>query len=317
MRIVFMGTPDFAVPTLEALADAGHEIVAAVTQPDKPFGRKAELRPSPVKQAAARRGIPVLQPKKVREESFAEEMRLLRPDVAVVAAFGQIIPQAVLDIPRLGCLNVHASILPAYRGAAPIQWALLNGEKKTGVTIMQMDAGLDTGDMLATCEIEITGEETGGSLFDKLSSAGAALLVGLLPALERGEVKAIPQPADSTTEYARMIRKEDGRIDWSQDAERIARKIRALDPWPGTFTSLEGRSCRILRAIVADETEEKKYDKIDAAPGCVRGTNTEGIWVQTGKGLLLVTELQLEGKKRMPAAEFLRGHALDHTSRFA
>src|SRR5699024_6394442 len=223
MRVVFMGTPDFAVGTLEAIAAAGHEIPGVVTQPDKQRGRGKQIQPTPVKEAALRLGLPVYQPAKVRDPEFIKVLEELQPEVIVVAAFGQIIPQAILDLPKYGCVNVHASLLPAYRGAAPIQWAVINGEEESGVTIMQMDAGLDTGDMLTKVVVPLEREETGGSLFEKLSQAGAKLLVETLEKLEAGTVVPEKQPEESTTEYARMIKKEDGKIDWSRNAAEIER----------------------------------------------------------------------------------------------
>ena len=236
MRVVFMGTPDFAVGTLKALIDAGHEVIGVVTQPDKPKGRGKTLMPTPVKEVALRHQIPVYQPKKVREEKFAETLRKLAPDVIVVAAFGQIITKEILEIPRFGCINVHASLLPAYRGAAPIQWAVINGEKESGVTIMQMDEGLDTGDMIDKVVVPLAEDETGGSLFDKLSQAGARLCVKVLKDLEEGKAVREKQPEESPTEYARMIKKEDGRIDWTRPAAEIERLIRGMNPWPSAYT---------------------------------------------------------------------------------
>ena len=245
MRVVFMGTPDFSVGTLEALAAAGHEIVGVVTQPDKQKGRGKQVQPTPVKEAANRLGLPVYQPAKVRDPEFVETLRTLQPDVIVVVAFGQLIPASVLELPKYGCINVHASLLPAYRGAAPIQWAVINGEKESGVTIMQMDAGLDTGDMLAKTVVPLDPEETGGSLFDKLSHAGAELLTETLEKLVQGTLVPEKQPEESPTEYARMIKKEDGRIDWTRPAAEIERLIRGMNPWPSAYTKLDGKTVKI------------------------------------------------------------------------
>ena len=238
MKVVFMGTPDFSVGTLEALVEAGYEITGVVTQPDKPKGRGKQMMPTPVKEAAEKHGLPVYQPRRVRDAEAIEEIRKMEPDVIVVVAFGQIIPKEILDMPKYGCINVHASLLPAYRGAAPIQWAVMNGDEVSGVTIMKMDEGLDTGDMLTKVEVPLAADETGGSLFDKLAAAGAKLLVETLPKLEKGEVTPEKQPEISTTEYARMIKKEDGKIDWTKSAVEIERQIRAMSPWPSACTKV-------------------------------------------------------------------------------
>lgn len=318
MKIVFMGTPDFAVVTLQALISSGHEVAAVISQPDKPFGRKAELRPTPVKAAAEAAGIPVFQPQRLRDPGFTEQLEQLAPDVIVVAAYGKIIPSFILELPRYGCLNVHASLLPKYRGAAPIQWAILDGEKETGVTIMQMNEGLDTGDILSMAKVPITDNETGGSLFDKLAAEGGHLLVETLPLVENGTVRPQKQPQDSPTPYARMITKEDGQINWSRDAAAIERQVRALDPWPGAYTRLNGKFFKILRSHVVSvpaecETKSEECGKIqaDVQPGSVLRTGREGIDVCTGSGVLRVTEVQLEGKKRMEAADFLRGRPIE------
>ena len=304
MRTVFMGTPDFAVGTLEALLDAGHEVAAVVTQPDKPKGRGKNMQASPVKEAALAHDLPVLQPKRVREEAFLQQMEEIAPEVIVVVAFGQIIPKRLLDLPRYGCLNVHASLLPEYRGAAPIQWAVVDGRKKSGVTIMQMNEGLDTGDILAVCETELTPDETGGSLFDRLSSMGAELLVKTLPKLGTGELTPVPQPAESPNAYARMITKQDGRIDWTADASSIERLIRGMNPWPSAYTGRKGKMLKIWRAGVRSEDSS-------AAPGTVCQAGKDGLIVQTGRGQLQILELQAEGKKRMTADAFLRGNAVE------
>lgn len=315
MKIVFMGTPDFAATTLQALIESGHDVAAAVSQPDKPFGRKAELRPTPVKAAAEAAGIPVLQPRRLRDPEFTEELEHLAPDVIIVAAYGKIIPGFILDLPRYGCLNVHASLLPKYRGAAPIQWAIMDGEKETGITIMQMNEGLDTGDILNVSKVEITDTETGGSLFDKLAAEGGRLLVETLGLVEAGALKPQRQPADSPTPYARMIVKEDGLIDWKKDAGVIERQVRAMDPWPGAYTRLGGKLFKILRSRVLPDSETNLYDcdkmKAETQPGCVVSAQNEGIDICTGNGILRVTEVQLEGKKRMNAADFLRGRPME------
>ena len=300
MRVIFMGTPDFSVGALKALAENGYEIAGVVTQPDKPRGRGKASAMTPVKEAALELGLTVYQPARVREQSFMDTVRALNPDVIVVSAFGQIIPKALLELPRYGCVNIHASLLPKYRGAAPIQWAVMDGEPVSGVTIMQMDEGLDTGDMLAKTEVPLDPDETGGSLFDKLSRAGAELLIRTLPALEQGTLTPEKQPLESPTAYARMIRKEDGRIDWNLEAEAIERRIRGLNPWPSAYTELTGKILKIWRAEVLPKESGQ-------TPGTVTEAGKGGFCVQTGKGVLRLLEVQLEGKKRMDAQAFLRG----------
>ncbi len=295
-----MGTPDFSVGALKALAENGYEIAGVVTQPDKPRGRGKASAMTPVKEAALELGLTVYQPSRVREQSFMDTVRALNPDVIVVSAFGQIIPKALLELPRYGCVNIHASLLPKYRGAAPIQWAVMDGEPVSGVTIMQMDEGLDTGDMLAKTEVPLEPDETGGSLFDKLSRAGAELLIRTLPALEQGTLTPEKQPLESPTAYARMIRKEDGRIDWNLEAEAIERRIRGLNPWPSAYTELTGKILKIWRAEVLPKESGQ-------TPGTVTEAGKGGFCVQTGKGVLRLLEVQLEGKKRMDAQAFLRG----------
>ena len=304
MRVVFMGTPDFAVGTLEALLEAGHEVVAVVTQPDKPKGRGKTLMPTPVKEAALARMIPVLQPKKVREPEFVETLRKIGPDVIVVAAFGQIISKEILEMPRSGCINVHASLLPAYRGAAPIQWAVINGDKESGVTIMRMNEGLDTGDMIDKVVVPLDENETGGSLFDKLSAAGAKLCAEVLEKLENGTAVFEKQPELSTTDYAAMIDKKMGKINWERPAKEIEQLIRGLNPWPSAYTFMKGKSLKLWTASVV-------YEEREAVPGEIVEIGKEGILVKTGEGLLLIRELQLEGKKRMDTAAFLRGYTVD------
>ena len=303
MKVVFMGTPDFSVGTLEALVEAGYEITGVVTQPDKPKGRGKQMMPTPVKEAAEKHGLPVYQPRRVRDAEAIEEIRKMEPDVIVVVAFGQIIPKEILDMPKYGCINVHASLLPAYRGAAPIQWAVMNGDEVSGVTIMKMDEGLDTGDMLTKVEVPLAADETGGSLFDKLAAAGAKLLVETLPKLEKGEVTPEKQPEISTTEYARMIKKEDGKIDWTKSAVEIERQIRAMSPWPSAFTFIYGNTLIVWKASV-QKTQALKV------PGTVLAADKEGIQVACGQNVLVLHEVQLEGKKRMEVDAFLRGYQL-------
>ena len=303
MRVIFMGTPDFAVGTLEALVKSEHEVVAVVTQPDKPKGRGKAMQPTPVKEVALRENIPVLQPKKVREPEVVEELSKLNADVIVVVAFGQIIPKTILDLTKYGCINVHGSLLPKYRGAAPIQWAVIDGEKESGITTMQMDEGLDTGDMLLKKVIPLEKEETGGSLFDKLSAAGAELLQATLTALEKGTVTPEKQ-GESPTAYAKMLTKEMGAIDWNKDAVSIERLIRGLNPWPSAYTHVHDKTLKIWRAEVVAGDETK-------APGTVLPGGKGELLVQTGKDALKITELQLEGKKRMDTAAFLRGYTIE------
>lgn len=300
MRIVYMGTPDFAVPPLKAMAQAGYEIAAVVTQPDKPRGRGKSLQPTPVKEEALRLGLAVYQPQKVREPEFVETLRGLRPDIIVVAAFGQIIPKEILDMPTFGCVNIHASLLPKYRGAAPIQQAVIDGEKESGVTIMRMGTGLDTGDMIEKVVVTLAEDETGGSLFDKLAEAGADLLVKTLPDIFEGRAVYEKQPEESPTPYAGMITKEMGRMDFSKSAAELERLVRGLNPWPSAFTFLNGKTLKVWKsAVIQEET--------NAAPGTIVGSGKEGIRVACGEDVLLLTEVQLEGKKRMEAEAFLRG----------
>lgn len=309
-----MGTPDFAVGTLEAILAAGHEVVGVVSQPDRVKGRKKELQPTEVKAAALAHGLAVYQPEKVRDPEFIALLRKLDPDVIVVAAFGQIIPGEILEMPRYGCLNVHASLLPSYRGAAPIQWAILDGQKETGVTIMKMGEGLDTGDMLMQESIEIAPDETGGSLFDKLSTLGGELLTETLELA--GEDALVPekQPEESPTDYARMITKADGLIDWTQDAAVIERYVRGLNPWPSAYTRLDGKILKIWKAdVVSDSSFFGEGVRGKEKPGTIPDSSAgaqKGLPVLAGKGVLLIRELQLEGKKRMSAEEFLRGRRI-------
>ena len=303
MRVIFMGTPDFSVGTLKALIDAGHEVVLAVTQPDKPKGRGGKMQYTPVKEKALEHQIPVFQPKRVRASECIEELRKYQADVIVVIAFGQILPREILEMTPYGCINVHASLLPKYRGAAPIQWAVINGEKISGVTTMQMDEGLDTGDMLLKTEIVLDEKETGDSLHDKLADAGAKLCVRTLKELEEGTVKPEAQ-GDSPTEYARMLDKSLGEIDWNQDAVSIERLIRGLNSWPSAYTDWDGKVMKLWEAQVIEGQETKE------AVGTVVKVEKDGFFVQTGCGLLKVLALQIPGKKRMEAGAFLRGYTM-------
>lgn len=303
MRVVFMGTPDFSVPTLEKIIEAGHKVIGVVTQPDKAKGRGKKVLFPPVKEKALEHNLPVYQPKRAREPEFIEQMRELNPDVMVVVAFGQILPKALLDIPKYGCVNVHASLLPKYRGAAPIQWAVIRGEKVSGVTTMQMDVGLDTGDMLMKTEVALTEDETGGSLHDKLSVLGGELLIETLKGLEAGTIRPEKQDDSQTGEYARMLDKALGKVDFSMPAEEIERLIRGLNPWPSAYTFYHGKTMKLWKAKVVSAD----VDGEAAAPGQILSVDKKGFTVQTGAGALRILELQMEGKKRMDAGAFLRG----------
>ena len=305
MKVIFMGTPDFSVGTLEALIEAGHEVALGVTQPDKPKGRGGKMQYTPVKEVAVAHNIPVYQPKRIREPECIEELRKYNADIMVVIAFGQILPKEILEMTPYGCVNVHASLLPSYRGAAPIQWAVINGEKVSGVTTMQMNEGLDTGDMLLKVEIPLDEKETGGSLHDKLAEAGARLCVETLDALKAGTVTPEKQ-GDSPTAYAKMLDKHMGKIDWKMSAKEIERLIRGLNPWPSAYTrwNENDKGMKIWEAEVAE-------GQTDKAAGTVVEVAKDGFFVQTGDGLLKITALQIPGKKRMDAAAFLRGYQME------
>lgn len=316
MRIVFMGTPDFSVPALKALVEAGHQVIAVVTQPDKPKGRGKEVQMTPVKIQAMEYGIPVYQPAKVREASFVEVLKGLEADVYVVIAFGQILPKAVLELPKYGCINIHASLLPKYSGAAPIQWCVIDGERETGITTMMMDVGLDTGDMLEKAVIPIEEKETGGSLHDKLSMAGGDLILSTLKKLEEGTLVRTPQ-TDEGTCYAKMLTKSLGDIDWNQGAVSIERLIRGLNPWPSAYTMWNGKTIKIWAADVIAGREAADFlsesgvpAETGTAPGTVVCSDKRGLVVCTGGGLLSIRELQMEGKKRMDTPAFLRGYPI-------
>nr|MBQ6241804.1 methionyl-tRNA formyltransferase [Lachnospiraceae bacterium] len=312
MRIIFMGTPELSRTVLEALLNAGHEVILAVTQPDREKGRGKALAVSPVKELALAHQIPLFQPERLRREenvAWLREFCEREPaDAGVVAAFGQILPQAVLDLPRWGCLNVHTSLLPKYRGAAPIEAAILAGETETGVTVMQMDAGLDTGDIRLQEALAIEPDDTGGTLTDKLAALGGGLIVRALAQLEAGTLPRRPQEGEST--YAGLIRKEAGLLDFSRPAAELERRIRAFDPWPGTHTFRNGRRLKIGRAAVVTEagTAEGSAEPLPA-PGTITAVSQNGIDVQTGDGVLRLLTLQPEGKKMMPADAYLRGYA--------
>ena len=305
LRIIFMGTPEFACPTLKKLIERGEEVIAAVTQPDRPKGRGQKLLPPPVKVLAEEHGIPVLQPVKVRAPEAIEQIRALNPDLIVVVAFGQILPQSLLDIPKHGCINIHASLLPRYRGAAPLNWCLINGEPETGITTMQMDAGLDTGDMLVKRAIPVDPDEDAQSLHDRLSQLGGETIDETLDLLLAGRLVREKQD-DSLTCYAPMLKKEDGLIDWTREAARIKNQVRGLTPWPGAYTFLEGKTLKIGRVSVEAES---------GAPGEILRAGKDGIVVACGTGSIRIGELQLEGRKRLGAAEFLAGCRLEPGTR--
>lgn len=308
MRVIFMGTPDFAVGTLEEIIKAGHEVVLVVSQPDKAVGRSKALKYTPVKACALAHGIEVYQPERVREEACVEYLRGYEPDIIIVEAFGQIIPKAILDMPRFGCVNVHASLLPKYRGAAPIQWAIINGDTVTGVTTQRMAEGIDTGDMIMKQEVIIREDETGGSLFDRLSETGAKLCVKTMEAIEAGTAVYTPQDESMAT-HTKKIYKELGSINWSKDAKSIECLIRGLDPWPSAYTRLDDRTLKIWKAQVIPAN-------FGDAPGCIVKVEKNRILVQTGEGTLSLLEVQLEGKKRMPVEAFLNGYEVKEGTYF-
>ena len=299
MKIVFMGTPEFAVEPRRARWDAGHEICAVVTPPDKPTGRGKTLQVTPVKAFALEKGIQVLQPVRIKRPESVAELAAIPADVYVVAAFGQILSQEILDLPKYGCVNIHASLLPKYRGAAPIQWAILNGEDKTGVTIMQMDAGVDTGDMLFRKEVKIEETDTAATLEDKLARAGAELIVPALEAIERKE--AVPEhQKEEDSCYAPMIDKGMGKVDFGRPAGQIARQVRGLNPWPSAYTSYKGKTLKIWEAFCTPEAAE-------GMPGSVKRVEKDAFYLNTAEGVLKVTRVQLEGKKQMQVKDFLLG----------
>ena len=304
MKVVFMGTPDFAVGTLEAIVGAGHEVAAVVTQPDKPKGRGGVMAMSPVKECALSHGLTVLQPLKARNPEFIDEIRAINPDVIVVVAFGQIIPSEIIHMPKYGCINVHASLLPKYRGASPIQWTVLDGCEYSGVTTMLMDEGIDTGDILETVTVKLDERETGGSLFDRLSLVGAKLLVETLDKAEAGQLHPVKQD-DSQSSYVRMIDKSFGLMDFTQPVEVLERKVRALNPWPSAFTHMDEKLLKIWDATVIQDNNVKAGDY-----GKVKTDGKTCFMVACDGGYLSVNELQLEGKKRMKVEDFLRGYSV-------
>ncbi|MBO4289042.1 MAG: methionyl-tRNA formyltransferase [Lachnospiraceae bacterium] len=307
MRLVFMGTPDIAASVLKRLYEEGFDVAAVVTNPDKPKGRSGAPVFSPVKEEAMLHGTKVLQPLKAGDPAFVERLEQLAPDVMVVIAYGHILRQKVLDIPRLGCVNIHTSLLPKYRGAAPINQAIIDGCSETGVTTMLMDAGMDTGDILLQWKVPIEPKETAGSLFEKLAAAGADLIVETLRGMEAGTIE--PKKQEGEPSYVHMMTKNDGLVDWTKSAAKIERLIRGLDPWPGAFSFLEGKRVKLLAADVLEEAA-------DADPGTVDGSSKKELVVNTGCGKLRITRLQQEGKKAMDAPDYLRGVHLSDNSRF-
>lgn len=300
MKVVFMGTPDFSVPSLHALIKAGHKIEAVVTQPDKPKGRGKSMQYTPVKEAAVKYGIPVFQPEKVKDPNFIEQLKSIDMDVIVVIAFGQILPESILNLPRFGCINVHASLLPSYRGAAPIQRVILDGKKTSGVTTMFMSEGLDEGDMIDKITILLDKKETFGSLHDKLSLEGAKLLLQTLEKIENGSAVRHKQDSELAN-YAFMIHKKTGSVDFHKTADEIERMIRGLDPWPSAYTKLDGKTLKLWEAEVTDA----EYQGI---PGEIVEITDDSLIIKTGDKALVVKSLQLEGKKRMKVKDFLRGN---------
>jgi methionyl-tRNA formyltransferase len=304
MRIMFMGTPTFAVPSLLALIESEYEVIAVVTQPDRPVGRKRVLTPPPVKEVAVAHGIPVYQPEKIRLQEGIDYVRSLSPDLIVTAAFGQILPKEILEIPRFGCINVHASLLPKYRGGAPIHQALIDGEKETGVTLMYMVEALDAGDMLASRRIPIADDDHVGSLFEKLSHIGAELVTETLPLLFAGKIIPVPQEESQAT-FAPTIKREQEQIDWRRTAVQIRNQIRGMHPWPVAFTIWRGQPMKVWWAELVENTPSNKR------PGEVWDLTDEGIFIATGEGSLRLTEIQPAGKKRLHVAEFVHGRQME------
>ncbi len=305
-RVVFMGTPAFAVPCLKALIEADYDVVLAVMQPDKPVGRKRVMTAPPVKQLAEAHGIPVYQPARVKKNPEAlETLKAVNADLFVVVAYGKILPQSILDLPRHGCINVHASLLPAYRGSAPIQWSIVKGEKETGITTMVMDAGMDTGDMLLKSTVPITHTDTAVTLSEKLSEAGAKLLLETLPGYLSGDVKPVPQDHEAATTIP-MLKKEDGELDWQKPAEALYNQIRGFTPWPGTYTFFKDKTLKVKRARLYME----QPDEYRGVPGQILDVGKDFIRMRCGEGVLELLEVQLAGSKAMDAGSFARGQRL-------
>lgn len=313
MRVVFMGTPDFAVPTLNALAEGGHDIAGVFTQPDRPAGRGKNLKPSPVKVAAEKLGLSIFQPSSIKTQDWIQQLKDLAPESIIVVAYGQILPKEILGLPKHGCINVHASLLPAYRGAAPIHWAVMKGETVTGVTTMLMDEGLDTGDMLLKREIIITPESTTGEIHDELATIGAELLIDTLNLIEVGRV--IPTPQTGESNYAPLLKREHEGLDWSRRAVDLHDQIRGLNPWPGAFANFRGENFKVWRSlpffppgeVLGTEIEHAESKATAYLPGQIIQVLGDSLLVQTGEGILRVIEVQPAGKRSMPARDFLNG----------
>ena len=303
MKIVFMGTPDIAVGCLQKIIDEKHEILGVVTQPDKPVGRGKKMGMPPVKELALKYDIPVYQPIKARDEEFVQVLRELNPDLIVVVAFGQILPKSILDIPKLGCVNVHVSLLPKYRGAAPINWVIINGEEKTGVTTMYMDEGLDTGDMILTSEFALNDEITAGELHDIMKEEGALVLKETIDLIAKGEAPRIPQNHEEFT-YAPMMNKILGQIDFSKSAKEIHNLVRGVNPWPSAYTTYKGQTMKVWKTKVLNETSDKH-------PGTILKVDKEGIRVITKDNVLLIKEIQMPGKKRVLVEEYIKGNSIE------
>ena len=303
MRIVFMGTPDIAVGCLQKIIDEKHEILGVVTQPDKPVGRGKKLGMPPVKELALKYDIPVYQPLKARDEEFVKVLQDLNPDLIVVVAFGQILPKSILDIPKFGCVNVHVSLLPKYRGAAPINWVIINGEEKTGVTTMYMDEGLDTGDMILTSEFNLNDEITAGELHDIMKVEGANVLKETIDLIEKGEAPRIKQNHDEFT-YAPMMSKSLGQIDFSKSAKDIHNLVRGVNPWPSAYTTYDNQTMKVWKTKVLNETSDKK-------PGTIISVDKEGIRVSTKDNIILIKEIQMPGKKRVLVEEYIKGNSIE------
>lgn len=301
IRTVFMGTPDFALATFEGLIEAGLDLVGVYTQPDRPKGRGKKMAAPPVKELALQHNIPVFQPRRLRDEQTVAELAALKPDLIVVVAYGQILPQSVLDLPKYGCINVHASLLPRHRGAAPINKVIIDGDEVAGVTTMMMDIGLDTGDMLVKRSLPISSQETAGQLHDRLALLGCEAMAETLARLCAGTLSREVQD-DSLSTYASMMKKEDGCVDWTQDATTIHNLVRGLDPWPAAFTTFEGMTLKISDTIVCDG---------EGQPGTILGSDADGVIVACGQGALKINGLQLPGKKRLSAVDFVRGRSLE------
>ncbi len=301
-RIIFMGTPDFAIPSLQHLLAGPDEVVAVVTQPDRPKGRGRKLAAPPVKELALEAGLPVLQPTEIKSDAYLEELASYKPDLIIVTAYGRILPKRILDLPPLGTINVHGSLLPAYRGAAPIQWAVLNGDSITGVTIMQMDEGMDTGDILLTAETPISSEDTAGSLFDRIAELGGVTLGNALERLRAGNLPPCKQD-ESLATFSPPLTKEQGQIDWSKSAQEISCQIRGLDPWPTAYTFIDGKRLRLFRPSVVSQTSQE-------APGTVIRADKGGLLIAAGEKCLLATELQSEGSRRMEVGTYLQGRKI-------